>query len=68
MPFNTVTDDPLREDTINLTDLKTEKDIVTLGLEALLLLKSQKKVKDYRGKLPWREKFGSEPGKTETLA
>jgi Arc/MetJ family transcription regulator len=53
MRTNIAIDDQLMNEAIKLTGAKTKKDVVELGLKALIGLKKQEKIKAYKGKLPW---------------
>ena len=53
MRTNIVIDDDLMEDALKLTGLKTKKEAVELGLAALVTLKRQKRIREYRGTLDW---------------
>ena len=50
---NIVIDDNLMEEAIKLTGAKTKKEAVELGLKMLVRIKSQEKIRAYRGKLKW---------------
>ena len=53
MRTNIVIDDDLMEDALNLTGLKTKKEVVELGLKTLIRLKKQEKIRRFRGQLQW---------------
>ncbi len=53
MRTNIVIDDELMKRVLKLTGLKTKRAAVEQGLRALLQLKQQEQIKDYRGKLQW---------------
>ena len=53
MRTNIVIDDNLMEEAIKLTGAKTKKEAVELGLKMLVRIKSQEKIRAYRGKLKW---------------
>lgn len=53
MRTNIVIDDKLMDEVIKLTGAKTKKEAVELGLLALLRIKKQEKIRQYRGKLTW---------------
>jgi Arc/MetJ family transcription regulator len=46
-------DDVLMRRAARLTGLKSKREIVHRGLEALVRLKEQEKIRRYRGKLRW---------------
>jgi Arc/MetJ family transcription regulator len=48
-------DEQLMEDALRATNLKTERDVVELGLPTLLKLRlrQQEDIKQFRGKLKW---------------
>jgi Arc/MetJ family transcription regulator len=53
MRTNIVIDDNLMIDVLQVTGLKTKKDVVELGLKTLLKLKKQDEIKQFKGKLTW---------------
>ena len=54
MRTNIDIDDALIRRAGRLTALKTKREIVHRGLEVLIQLKEQEKIRRYRGKLRWR--------------
>ena len=50
---NIVIDDRLMADALKATGLKTKREVVELGLETLIKLKKQEKIKAYKGRLSW---------------
>jgi Arc/MetJ family transcription regulator len=54
MRTNIDIDDALIRRASRLTSLKTKREIVHRGLEVLVQLKEQEKIRRYRGKLRWR--------------
>jgi Arc/MetJ family transcription regulator len=50
---NIVIDDNLMRDTLRATGLKTKREVVELGLQTLLRLRMQEKIRNSRGKLKW---------------
>ena len=54
MRTNIVIDDDLMRQVMKLTGLRTKREAVELGLKALLRLKNQEAIRDYRGKLDWQ--------------
>ena len=53
MRTNIVIDDQLMNDALKASGLTTKKEAVEEGLKALIKLKSQEKIKTFRGKLKW---------------
>ena len=53
MRTNIVIDDELMQEALNASGLKTKKEAVEAGLKALIQLKKQEKIKEYRGRLKW---------------
>ncbi len=53
MRTNIVIDDCLMEEAIKLTGAKSKREAVELGLKMLVRIKSQEKIKAYKGKLRW---------------
>ena len=53
MRTNIVIDDDLMSRVLKLTGLRTKREAVELGLKALLRLKKQESIRDFRGKLEW---------------
>ena len=53
MRTNIVIDDQLMTDALQVTGLKTKKEVVELGLKTLIRLKQQEKIKAFKGKLKW---------------
>jgi Arc/MetJ family transcription regulator len=54
MRTNIVIDDKLIRDTLQATGLKTKREAVELGLQTLLRLKKQARIRRLRGKLNWQ--------------
>lgn len=54
MRTNIVIDDTLMRDALRATGLKTKREAVELGLQTLLRLKQQQKLKTLRGKIDWQ--------------
>lgn len=54
MRTNIVIDDALMRDALRVTGLKTKREAVELGLQTLLRLKQQQKIKTLRGKIDWQ--------------
>lgn len=46
-------DDKLMNDALKATGALTRKEVIELGLKALLQLKMQQGIKDFRGQLHW---------------
>ena len=53
MRTNIVIDDRLMADALQVTGLKTKKEVVEMGLKTLIKLKQQEKIKAFKGKLKW---------------
>ncbi|MGV0036378.1 MAG: type II toxin-antitoxin system VapB family antitoxin [Candidatus Azotimanducaceae bacterium WSBS_2022_MAG_OTU7] len=53
MRTNIVIDDDLMEEVLKVTGLVTKKDAVELGLKTLIRLKSQEKIRRFKGRLSW---------------
>ena len=53
MRTNIVIDDELMNRVMKLTGIRTKREAVELGLKALLRLKKQESIRNYRGKLSW---------------
>ena len=53
MRTNIVIDDTLMSEAIQLSGHKTKKDTVEEGLKLLIAIKSQARIRKYRGKLKW---------------
>jgi len=53
MRTNIEIEDKLMRDALNATGLKTKRAAVELGLQTLIRLKQQEKIRNYRGKLEW---------------
>jgi Arc/MetJ family transcription regulator len=53
MRTNIVIDDRLMDQALALSGLKTKKETVEEALKLLISLKSQARIRDYRGKLNW---------------
>jgi Arc/MetJ family transcription regulator len=58
MRTNIHLDDRLVRRAARLTGLKTKRAIVHRGLEVLVRLKQQEKIRRYRGKLSWQGNLG----------
>lgn len=54
MRTNIVIDDKLMKETLRETGLKTKREAVELGLQTLLRLRRQARIRRFRGKLPWQ--------------
>jgi Arc/MetJ family transcription regulator len=53
MRTNIVIDEKLMADAIKATGARTKKEAVELGLQTLVRLKQQERIRGYRGKLRW---------------
>ena len=51
MRTNIVIDEKLMRDTLRATGLKTKREVVELGLQTLLRLRTQAKIRNLRGKV-----------------
>ena len=54
MRTNIVIDDDLINEALKLTDIKTKREVVELGLKTLIKLKKQETIKKFKGKLKWQ--------------
>jgi Arc/MetJ family transcription regulator len=54
MRTNIVIDDELMANALKMTGLKTKREAVELGLKTLIKLKQQERIRQFRGKLPWK--------------
>jgi Arc/MetJ family transcription regulator len=55
MRTNIVIDDDLMNRVMKLTGLRSKREAVDMGLKALLKLKQQESIRDFRGKLDWKD-------------
>lgn len=53
MRTNIEIDDKLMNEALKTTGARTKKEVVELGLKALIRLKKQQGIKDFKGKLSW---------------
>jgi Arc/MetJ family transcription regulator len=53
MRTNVVIDDDLMESALKASGIKTKKDAIEEGLKLLVHLKTQERIKGFRGKLRW---------------
>ncbi len=53
MKTNIIIDDQLIADALKVTGLKTEKEVIEMGLKKLIDLKKQEQIKQFKGKLKW---------------
>lgn len=53
MRTNIVIDDDLMNRVLELTGIHTKREAVEMALKALLKLKQQEHIRDFRGKLDW---------------
>lgn len=53
MRTNIDIDDDLMRSALDLTGLRTKREVVELGLRTLVRLRQQEQVKDLRGRLTW---------------
>ena len=57
MRTNIIIDDLLMADVFKVTGAKTKREAVEMGLKTLLMLKQQKAIKAFKGKLTWEGDF-----------
>jgi Arc/MetJ family transcription regulator len=55
MRTNVVLDDSLMKKALKLSGFKTKKKTIEEGLKLLIQVKRQRRIKDFRGKLPWTD-------------
>jgi Arc/MetJ family transcription regulator len=53
MKTSIVIDEQLIADALEVTGLKTKREVVEMGLKTLIKLKQQEKIKDFKGQLKW---------------
>jgi len=53
MRTNIVIDDELMAEVLKTTGIRTKREAVEMGLKALLRLKKQENIREFRGKLDW---------------
>ncbi|MGK7917148.1 MAG: type II toxin-antitoxin system VapB family antitoxin [Prochloraceae cyanobacterium] len=53
MRTNIVINDQLMADALKATGLKTKREVVEMGLQTLIKLKQEEKIKAFKGKLKW---------------
>lgn len=53
MRTNIVIDDKLMAEALRVTGASTKREVVELGLRALIQLKQQERIRGFRGKLRW---------------
>lgn len=58
MRTNIVIDDKLMAAALKVTGARTKREVVELGLRALVQLKQQERIRGYRGKLKWTGDLG----------
>jgi len=54
---NVVIDDDLMESALKASGIKTKKEAIEQGLRLLVQMKSQEKIRKFRGKLKWTGKL-----------
>lgn len=54
MRTNIVIDDVLMEEALEITGLRTKREVVELGLRTLVRLRKQETIRSLRGKLKWK--------------
>jgi len=42
------------DEALKLSEARTKREVVELGLKALIMLKKQENIKQYKGKLKWQ--------------
>lgn len=57
MRTNVVIDDDLMESALKASGIKTKKEAIEQGLRLLVQMKSQEKIRKFRGKLKWTGKL-----------
>lgn len=55
MRTNIVIDEKLMEEALRASGARTKREVVELGLRALIQLKRQESIRGFRGKLKWRD-------------
>lgn len=55
MRTNIVIDDKLIDEALRATGARTKREVVELGLRALIQLKKQEAIRGFRGRLKWRD-------------
>ena len=55
MRTNVVIDDKLIDEALRATGARTKREVVELGLRALIQLKKQEAIRGFRGRLKWRD-------------
>lgn len=53
MKTNIIIDDQLIADALEVSGLKTETEVIEMGLKKLIELKKQEQIKQFKGKLKW---------------
>lgn len=53
MRTNIVIDDKLMADALKATGARSKREVVEMGLRALVQLKQQERIRGFRGKLKW---------------
>ncbi|MDJ0579115.1 type II toxin-antitoxin system VapB family antitoxin [Crocosphaera sp.] len=53
MTTNISIDEQLIADALKVTGLKTEREVLEMGLKTLIQLKKQEQIKRFKGKLKW---------------
>lgn len=54
MRTNIVIDDELMDEALKISQTKTKREVVELGLKALIQLRKQAGIKQFKGKLKWQ--------------
>jgi Arc/MetJ family transcription regulator len=55
MRTNIVIDDKLMAEALKATGARTKREAVELGLHALIRMKKQERIREYRGKIRWQD-------------
>jgi len=55
MRTNIVIDDKLMADALKATGARSKREVVEMGLQALVQLKQQERIRGFRGKLKWTD-------------
>ena len=68
MRTNIVIDDELMDSALQLSGLRTKKDVVERALQLLIQIKQQEKLREVRGKLRWSGDQTATPTDSERQA
>ncbi|MEE9452299.1 MAG: type II toxin-antitoxin system VapB family antitoxin [Gammaproteobacteria bacterium] len=53
MRINIIIDDKLMENALKLSDVKSKREVVELGLKALISMKKQENIRHFKGQIKW---------------